>query len=235
MGELSMRKQCIPGYFLSAHAPEPGNEAKHGYWHTHQAWWNQWDHFSHGRINLEIYRVQNSSRPWSANFWTTKQSDCTKWNVVNLVVQTVNVGCIWLVTWVLAAPCPCILAAWLYPCSSEYTCRSQKKIVRRKGKRGWKRARGGCKSVGRKVTSESDEQKWKPTSRGWRWSVNSRRSMTGELGQSVTAEGACPKHCPTNSVNKWPTKFQTLFCRLRVTDSSMYAGFRYALGMTTHT
>ena len=27
-GELSMRKQCVPGSFLSAHALEPGNEAK---------------------------------------------------------------------------------------------------------------------------------------------------------------------------------------------------------------
>ena len=59
--------------------------------------------------------------------------------------------------------------------------------------------------------------------------------MTGELGQSVTAEGAYTKHCPTNSVNKWPTKFQTFFGRLRVTDSSMYAGFSYALGMTALT
>ena len=27
LGELSMRKQCVPGSFLSAHALEPGNEA----------------------------------------------------------------------------------------------------------------------------------------------------------------------------------------------------------------
>ena len=27
LGELSMRKQCVPGSFLSAHAQEPGNEA----------------------------------------------------------------------------------------------------------------------------------------------------------------------------------------------------------------
>ena len=26
-GELSMRKQCVPGSFFSAHAQEPGNEA----------------------------------------------------------------------------------------------------------------------------------------------------------------------------------------------------------------
>ena len=25
-----MRKQCVPGYFFSAHTQEPGNEAKHG-------------------------------------------------------------------------------------------------------------------------------------------------------------------------------------------------------------
>ena len=29
LGELSMRKQCVPGSFFSAHAREPGNEAKH--------------------------------------------------------------------------------------------------------------------------------------------------------------------------------------------------------------
>ena len=29
MRELSMRKQCVPGSFLSAHAQEPGNEAIH--------------------------------------------------------------------------------------------------------------------------------------------------------------------------------------------------------------
>ena len=28
LGELSMRKQCVPGSFLSAHALEPGNEAR---------------------------------------------------------------------------------------------------------------------------------------------------------------------------------------------------------------
>ena len=28
LGELSMRKQCVPGSFLSVHALEPGNEAK---------------------------------------------------------------------------------------------------------------------------------------------------------------------------------------------------------------
>ena len=28
LGELSMRKQCVPDSFLSAHALEPGNEAK---------------------------------------------------------------------------------------------------------------------------------------------------------------------------------------------------------------
>ena len=27
LGELSMRKQCVPGSFLSAHTLEPGNEA----------------------------------------------------------------------------------------------------------------------------------------------------------------------------------------------------------------
>ena len=27
LGELSMRKQCVPGSFSSAHALEPGNEA----------------------------------------------------------------------------------------------------------------------------------------------------------------------------------------------------------------
>ena len=27
LGELSMRKQCVPGSFFSAHAQEPGNEA----------------------------------------------------------------------------------------------------------------------------------------------------------------------------------------------------------------
>ena len=27
LGELSMRKQCVPGFFFSAHALEPGNEA----------------------------------------------------------------------------------------------------------------------------------------------------------------------------------------------------------------
>ena len=27
LGELSMRKQCVPGSFLSTHALEPGNEA----------------------------------------------------------------------------------------------------------------------------------------------------------------------------------------------------------------
>ena len=27
LGELSMRKQCVPGSFFSAHTPEPGNEA----------------------------------------------------------------------------------------------------------------------------------------------------------------------------------------------------------------
>ena len=25
-----MHKQCVPGSFFSAHAPDPGNEAKHG-------------------------------------------------------------------------------------------------------------------------------------------------------------------------------------------------------------
>ena len=30
LGELSMRKQCVPGSFLSAHALEPGNEATIG-------------------------------------------------------------------------------------------------------------------------------------------------------------------------------------------------------------
>ena len=29
LGELSMRKQCVPGSFLSAHALEPGNEASY--------------------------------------------------------------------------------------------------------------------------------------------------------------------------------------------------------------
>ena len=29
LGELSMRKQCVPGSFFSAHAREPGNEATH--------------------------------------------------------------------------------------------------------------------------------------------------------------------------------------------------------------
>ena len=28
LGKLSMRKQCVPGSFLPAHAREPGNEAK---------------------------------------------------------------------------------------------------------------------------------------------------------------------------------------------------------------
>ena len=28
LGELSMRKQCVPGSFLSAHALEPENEAR---------------------------------------------------------------------------------------------------------------------------------------------------------------------------------------------------------------
>ena len=28
LGELSMRKQCLPGSFFSTHAQEPGNEAK---------------------------------------------------------------------------------------------------------------------------------------------------------------------------------------------------------------
>ena len=27
LGKLSMRKQCVPGSFLPAHAREPGNEA----------------------------------------------------------------------------------------------------------------------------------------------------------------------------------------------------------------
>ena len=27
LGELSIRKQCVPGSFFSAHALEPGNEA----------------------------------------------------------------------------------------------------------------------------------------------------------------------------------------------------------------
>ena len=27
LGKLSMRKQCVPGSFLSTHAREPGNEA----------------------------------------------------------------------------------------------------------------------------------------------------------------------------------------------------------------
>ena len=31
LGELSMRKQCVPGSFFSAHAQEPGNEAKTEY------------------------------------------------------------------------------------------------------------------------------------------------------------------------------------------------------------
>ena len=29
LGKLSMRKQCVPGCFLPAHAREPGNEANH--------------------------------------------------------------------------------------------------------------------------------------------------------------------------------------------------------------
>ena len=29
LGELSMRKQCVPGSFLSAHALEPGNKASY--------------------------------------------------------------------------------------------------------------------------------------------------------------------------------------------------------------
>ena len=29
LGELSMHKQCVPGSFFSAHALEPGNEARH--------------------------------------------------------------------------------------------------------------------------------------------------------------------------------------------------------------
>ena len=29
MGKLSMRKQCVPGSFLPAHAREPGNEASY--------------------------------------------------------------------------------------------------------------------------------------------------------------------------------------------------------------
>ena len=28
LGELSMREQCVPGSIFSAHAQEPGNEAK---------------------------------------------------------------------------------------------------------------------------------------------------------------------------------------------------------------
>ena len=28
LGEVSMRKQCVPGSFVSAHTQEPGNEAK---------------------------------------------------------------------------------------------------------------------------------------------------------------------------------------------------------------
>ena len=28
LGKLSMHKQCVPGFFLPAHAQEPGNEAK---------------------------------------------------------------------------------------------------------------------------------------------------------------------------------------------------------------
>ena len=31
LGELSMRKQCVPGSFSSAHAQEPGNEASQLY------------------------------------------------------------------------------------------------------------------------------------------------------------------------------------------------------------
>ena len=41
LGELSMRKQCVPGSFSSAHALEPGNEAKsciRGY-HIYKAVW----------------------------------------------------------------------------------------------------------------------------------------------------------------------------------------------------
>ena len=28
LGKVSMRKQCVPGSFLPAHAREPGNEAR---------------------------------------------------------------------------------------------------------------------------------------------------------------------------------------------------------------
>ena len=35
LGELSMHKQCVPGSFLTAHALEPGNEAR--ITHAHNA------------------------------------------------------------------------------------------------------------------------------------------------------------------------------------------------------
>ena len=39
LGELSMRKQCVPGSFLSAHALEPGNEASGPYCSPSRSYW----------------------------------------------------------------------------------------------------------------------------------------------------------------------------------------------------
>ena len=47
LGELSMRKQCVPASFLSAHALEPGNEA------SYSGWLNCWFFLLFPEIDME--------------------------------------------------------------------------------------------------------------------------------------------------------------------------------------